>query len=302
MLHTTVANTLQLRPNASTAFLTEAPDLSRVERLTENDRIEVLGFLSVRPVHTVVMTSYIVDNGIESDLNRGTFYGYRNASGTLDGVALIGHSTLFEARTPAATTAFAHVARGSETPIHLIMSAGDAATEFWNSYSNVLTEPRLTCTELLFEVGFPFHVQKCDREIRKATAEDLIPVAEAQAEVAFIECGVDPLLKDRAGFLKRVMRRIEQGRVFVVVENGVLVFKADIVAQTGQTAYLEGVYVAPQLRGHGIGSTCLAQLSLDLLSSFDNVCLLSNVNMKAAHRSFTRAGYKVTDKCVTLFV
>ncbi|MFN0141391.1 MAG: hypothetical protein ACKVQW_15050 [Pyrinomonadaceae bacterium] len=72
-------------------FAMLAPDLSRVSGLTESDLAETLAFLSIRPVHTVVMTSFINDNGIESELNRGVYYGYRNAKGELEGVALIGH-------------------------------------------------------------------------------------------------------------------------------------------------------------------------------------------------------------------
>ena len=74
---------------AVTRSMIVAPDLSRVQRLTESDRQEVLSFLSVRPVHTVAMKSFIIDNGIESKMNRGNFVGYRNACGDLEGVALI---------------------------------------------------------------------------------------------------------------------------------------------------------------------------------------------------------------------
>src|SRR5688500_11772978 len=75
-----------------------APELARVRKMTESDRTEVLNFLSERPVHTVVMTSFILDNGMVSELNRGDFYGFADQMGTLQGVALIGHSTLVEAR------------------------------------------------------------------------------------------------------------------------------------------------------------------------------------------------------------
>ena len=57
--------------------MTLAPDMSRVHELKNENTSEVLAFLRVRPVHTVVMTSFINDNGIESDLNRGVYYGYR---------------------------------------------------------------------------------------------------------------------------------------------------------------------------------------------------------------------------------
>ncbi len=157
MLHPTTAK-INKRPRNDIAPLMMSPDMTRVIELKTENTSEALVFLSVRPVHTVVMASFIADNGIESTLNRGKFFGYRGTDGSLEGVALIGHSTLVEARTEAALTALAFTARSSETPIHLIMSSGDAAQTFWNRYSNGLTQPRLTCTELLFELNFPFQV------------------------------------------------------------------------------------------------------------------------------------------------
>lgn len=302
MLHlTTTKKNETLRYDIALPLMPK-PDMSRVVRLTNDTTAEVQEFLSIRPVHTVVMSSFIVDNGIESELNRGTFYGYRNAKGTLDGVALIGHSTLFEARTEEAIEALAVTAKSSETPVHLIMSSGDAADKFWNAYSSGFSEPRLRCEEMFFGAAFPFAVQKSEWTVENADESQLLQVAEAQAEVAFIECGVDPMIRDREGFLKRVLRRIEQDRVFTVFENDKLVFKADIIAETEDVIYLEGVYVNPDYRGKGVGPKCLATLTVKLLERVSNICLLSNVDFKQAHRSFEKAGYRATDKCVTLFV
>lgn len=282
--------------------LTTAPDPSRTRQLRDANKQEVLEFLTIRPVHTVVMTSLINDNGLESSLNRGKFYGYRNAEGTLEGVALIGHTTLVEARSENALKALAYAARASEVPLHLIMSDGSGAETFWKYLRNGIEQPRLTCTELLFEISFPFAVQKCGADIRPAQAAELDQIAEAQAEIAYLECGVNPLQKDREGFLKRVARRIEQGRVFVVFENGQLVFKADIIAETSEVIYLEGIYVAPSHRGQGLGSACLAKLSVDLLNRVQHISLLSNVTFTDAHNAYLKAGYKETGSCVTIFV
>lgn len=278
------------------------PNLSNVSRLTEIEREEVLEFLDRRPVHTVVMTSFILDNGMESDLNRGSFYGHRNGSGKLDGVALIGHTTLVEARTDDALMALAFAARTTRTPIHMIMSSGTAANKFWDYMGRRNNRPSMEFTELLFEVGFPFPVQVSEYQLRLATPDELLIVAQAHAEVAETEQGVNPMDRDMKGFLKRTMRRIEQERVFVVFDGDRLVFKADIVAETGKVAYLEGVYVAPEYRGKGVGSKCLSKLCLELLGRVENVCLLSNGEFKGAHKCFVNAGMRNTDACTTLFV
>jgi len=282
--------------------LQPAPDMSRTCRLTDADRAETLAFLALRPVHTVVMTSFINDNGVESTLNRGQFFGYRDANGKLEGVALIGHTTLIEARSLDAIRAFAVIAREPETPIYIIMSDGENAKTFWQHYAGPVRQPRVTCTELLFELNFPFLVTDCKWDLRLARMDELEQIAEAQGEVAFIESGVNPIIKDREGFLKRVARRIEQERIFVVVEDGKLVFKADIIAETSEAIYLEGIYVAEEYRGQGVGSNCLAAMSQQLLSRVAHVSLLSNVAFHGAHRSFAKAGYKNTDQCTTLFV
>lgn len=256
----------------------------------------------MRPVHTVVMSSFIQDNGLESPDNRGKFYGYRNNQGTLEGVALIGRTTLIEACSENSLTAFAAVARQSETPIYLMMADGKSTERFWLEFTGDNRPARKVCTELLFELNFPFFVQDCEWNVRVADLSELEQIAIAHDEVAFIESGVSPLQKDRAGFLKRCFKRIEQGRTFVVFENGKLVFKANIVAETADVVYLEGIYVSPEYRGKGIGSSCLSKLGLDLMARVENVCLLSNVEFKGAHRSFVEAGFKNTDCCQTFFV
>lgn len=279
------------------------PDLSRLQILSEFDKAEVIEFLAQRPVHTVVMTSMIHDNGIENGRNRGKFFGYRSKAGMLEGVALIGHATLVEARSDEALKALAFCARESETPIHVMMSDGNSIESFWKLYSGELKQPRLVCSERLFEISFPLMVRDNVAGLRAAAEAELMPIAEAHAEVAFEESGIDPLVKDREGFLKRVGRRIDQGRVWVVFDNdGKLVFKADVVAETPEVKYLEGIYVHPEYRGKGIGADCLSQLSRNLLEEVQYVCLLSNEEFQNAHRTYLKAGFKSQDSCVTIFV
>ena len=277
-------------------------NLESLTVLTEANRTEVLEFLNMRPVHTVVMASFIQDNGLENADNRGKFYGYRNDAGTLEGVALIGHTTLIESRSADSLIAFAEIACQSATPLHLIMADGKTTETFWRYFTGDNRPARKVCTELLFELNFPFFVQDCEWDVRLAEAGELEQIAVAHDEVAFSESGVSPMQKDREGFLKRCLKRIEKQRTFVVFENGKLVFKADIVAETSDVIYLEGIYVAPEYRGKGVGSSCLSRLGLELMGRVENVCLLSNVDFKSAHRSYAKAGFKNTDSCQTIFV
>ena len=301
MRQATLTNEMTARRHECFADVASIPDLSRLTKLTEDNRSELMAFLRIRPVHTVVMASFINDNGVESELNRGTFFGYRNDTDKLEGVALIGHTTLIEAHSQEAMAAFAAKAKAERAQISLILSEHDAALDFWSFYSPA-SEPQQNFTELLFEAAFPMLVQDCKWEIRLAQIDEIEAIAKAHAEVAFIETGRDPMTTDRNGFLERVARRIEMGRTFVVFDGGKLIFKADIVAEADGIIYLEGVYVAPDVRGQGIGSRCLSRLNLTLLERADRICLLSNERFAGAHRSFEKAGYHVTGGCTTLFV
>jgi predicted GNAT family acetyltransferase len=183
-----------------------------------------------------------------------------------------------------------------------MMSDESTIGNFWDAYKEPNVKPRLVCTEKLFELQFPLLVQKCEWNVRTANIEEVEQIAIAHAEVAFLESGTNPLEKDPEGFMKRCLRRIEKERTFVVFEDNKLVFKADIVAETEDVVYLEGVYVSPEYRGQGIAPKCLSKLNLELLERVENICLMSNQKFESAHRSFAKAGFVSNDVCTTIFV
>jgi hypothetical protein len=101
----------------------------RIEPLREQHQDETLAFLATRAEHTFVMTGWILDNGLVSNLNRGTFYGHRNGLGQLDGVALIGHATLFETNNEVALAAFARLAQDCSSA-RVIMAGAEGLERF----------------------------------------------------------------------------------------------------------------------------------------------------------------------------
>jgi uncharacterized protein len=285
-----------------TQFLPEAEVGTSVYTLEEREREEVLAFLAERPVHTVCMAGLIRDNGIESHLNRGTFYACRNTEGRLEGVALIGHATLLDARTRRAFQEFALIAQVS-TRTNLIMGETDAIEEFWNAYADAGQYMRRACRELLFELRKPVDVLEDVRGLRLATSDDLDRIVPVHAGLAEAESGVNPLDTDPEGFRARCLRRIEQGRIWVIVDcSGRLVFKADIQAQTPEVVYLEGIYVRPSERGTGLGRACLKQLCGELLLHTRAVCLLANEENERAHAFYRACGFRLRAIYDTIFL
>ena len=91
-------------------------------------------------------------------------------------------------------------------------------------------------------------------------------------------------------------------RVWVLVEGGNLLFKADIASDTPECVYLEGVYVDPALRQQGLGLRCLSQLGRELLERTKVVSALVNEQNLAAQALFQKAGYKLRGLYDTVFL
>jgi uncharacterized protein len=269
--------------------------------LAQEHETEVLAFLARRPIHTAIMSGLIRDNGIVSPLNRGTFYAYRNWRGGLEGVALIGHTTLIEAASLPALEAFACVARAASY-VHVILAEREKIELFWKYYAQGGQGQRLLCRELLFEQRWPVEALEPMRDLRLATLDELEPVMHAQAQMAFDEGGVNPMRTDPLGFRLRCARRIEQGRVWVWVEGGKLIFKADILADTPEVNYLEGVWMNPQERGKGYGARCISQLSRQLLTRTKALTVLVNEQAQQAQAFYRKAGYRLRSCYDTIYL
>jgi GNAT superfamily N-acetyltransferase len=263
-----------------------------LQLLVKGEETEALNFLAAHPVQNVIMLSLIRDNGFESRLNRGDFYACRDARGALTGVALIGHHVLFAGQCAETIGAFARRAR-EHRDAHVILGDRESVGQFWAGYARAGESPLLVQRELLLEQKWPIAVREFVPGLRLAVPADVELVATAHAQMAFEESRVNPLEADREGFLARIGRRVEQGRVWVWIEAGRLIFKTDIFSHTPEVIYLEGVYVNPSERGKGYGLRCLSQLSRELLLRAKSLCLLVNEQNGQARAFYQRAGYKL---------
>jgi ribosomal protein S18 acetylase RimI-like enzyme len=246
------------------------------------------------------MRGLIHEHGLVSALNRGSFYGWRNANGRLQGVALIGHATLIETRSEIAIQAFGHEAR-KHVGIHMILGERRAVDLFWKSFAENGQHARRRCGELLFERQLPFDDFGSSGPLRLATLEDLDRVLPIQAQMASSESGVNPMDVDPVGFRKRCARRIEMGRVWVCVQGPTLTFKCDIMYETPDFVYLEGIYVDPELRGKDHGLKCLGQVCKNLSSRTRSLCLFVNEQSQEAQRFYRRAGFVLRSAYSTIF-
>jgi predicted GNAT family acetyltransferase len=233
-------------------------------------------------------------------LNRGRLYSYRGSRGYLEGIALLGHATLIEARTESSLNAFARLAQQSNLP-YLIRGEEDVVKKFWNQYGKSGQGASRVCRELLMEQVAAPPVREVTG-LRQATLDDLENVVRVNSEMAQAESGNDPLQRDPDGFRFRTAHRIARGRNFIWTEEGKLLFKADIIAETPQVIYLEGIYVEPGERHKGYGSTCLSQLGRMLLRRTGSICLTLNAGKEKTKNFYSKAGYALRSYYDTIYL
>ncbi|MFF5093906.1 MULTISPECIES: GNAT family N-acetyltransferase [Actinosynnema] len=136
------------------------------------------------------------------------------------------------------------------------------------------------------------------RPVRPAELERYLPAAIAM----FVEeVGVDPCAEDGgAGYRARVAELIASGRAFARFENGEVVFKAEIGAMSRQVGQIQGVWVRPDRRGHGVGAAGTAAVADRLVRGLGRTASLYvngyNSPARAAYRKigFTQVGQYAT--------
>ena len=99
---------------------------------------------------------------------------------------------------------------------------------------------------------------------------------------------MNPLARDPDGFRWRTGAQIEDGRSWVWLEDGVILFKAEASAWTPAAVQLQQVWVDPEARKQGYAKRALRDLCRLLLERTPSVCLFvrpENTPAVALYRS-----------------
>jgi hypothetical protein len=126
--------------------------------------------------------------------------------------------------------------------------------------------------------------------LRPATPDDLDLLVPACALAHEGELGVDPLRRDADGFRWRTRAQIEEGRSWLWLEDGVILFKAEASAWTPSAVQLQQVWTDPEARGRGHASAALRDLFRLLLERVPSVCLFVRADNEAAIGLYEKVG------------
>ena len=129
------------------------------------------------------------------------------------------------------------------------------------------------------------------RPVRPAELETLMPAAVAMFTE---EVGVSPLRVDGGiGYRARVAELVRAGQSLAWIEDGEVVFKAEIGAVSRAACQVQGVWVAPAHRGRGIGTAgTAAVVEYARTSIAPVVSLYVNDFNEAARAAYRRVGFR----------
>lgn len=88
-----------------------------------------------------------------------------------------------------------------------------------------------------------------------------------------------------------VQRLIREELAFGIVENGRVIFKADVGASTGLFAQVQGVWMDPEFRGKGLAAPAMTAVDNLLSERFRAVSLYVNDFNAPARALYRRVGY-----------
>jgi predicted GNAT family acetyltransferase len=154
----------------------------------------------------------------------------------------------------------------------------------------------------LYELSWPVEVHDTVAGLRPARVTELELVMPIQAELALVESGINPMEVDPEGFRARCLRRIEQGRTWVVLENDLLVFKADVISKTSEVIYLEGIWLREDCRQRNLGVRLMSNLMRRLLEDTKSICLLVNETNSWAQGFYLKCGFRFRSTYETIFL
>ena len=132
-----------------------------------------------------------------------------------------------------------------------------------------------------------------DPRVRRVALDEVDTLYPASVAMFREEVGVDPETQSRGAYRARVTQLVARGLAFAIIENGRVLFKAEVGAATRAGCQLQGVWVAPQRRGEGIAAGALAAVVEQSLASIAPVVsLYVNEHNVAARRAYERVGFR----------
>jgi uncharacterized protein len=274
---------------------TKALRSSSLRLLNDRDRADVLALCDRDPVVNVFVSSRVHEAGLDPVRLGGQMWGYA-PGGRLTSVCYAGANLVPVAATPEAVTAFAGRARLQGRRCSSIVGPAPVVSDLWSLLRPYWGRPReIRDNQPVLAISGPPHAA-ADPLVRRVRPEELNVLLPASVAMFTEEVGVSPVGPDGgAAYRARVAELIGAGRAFARIEDGQVMFKAEIGAVTPRACQVQGVWVRPELRGQGLAVAGMAAVVQEALRSLAPVVSLYVNDFNTPARAvYRRVGFTQT--------
>lgn len=261
--------------------------------LDERDRAVALAICDADPVSNVFVASRIRALGMEPGRLGAQIWGHAGSDGQLTSLCYAGANLVPVQATPEATAAFAERALRQGRRCSSVVGPSAAVTELWSYLSPRWGPAReVRAAQPLMAVDGPPLVAPDPgvRRVRQGEVDILLPACVAMFTE---EVGVSPLSGDGgAAYRARVTELVRSGRAFARIDDGRVIFKAEVGAATPQACQVQGVWVRPDHRGRGLAAPGMAAVVNAARESIAPIVSLYVNDFNApARATYRRAGF-----------
>ncbi len=261
--------------------------------LDTRDGADVRALLAQDPVADVFVSSRVQAVGVHRDRLGAELWGYLDPTGSVTALCYAGANLIPVRAGPEALWAFADRARRQGRRCSSLVGPADMVLPLWDLLAPHWGPARELRERqpLLTIAGEPAVApDPAVRLVRPGELELLLPACVAMFTE---EVGVSPTAGGSGpAYRARVGELVRSGRAFARIEDGRVLFKAEVGASTGDICQVQGVWVDPALRGLGMGAAGMAAVvQLARRTVAPVVSLYVNDFNVAARQAYERVGF-----------
>lgn len=267
-----------------------------VRVLDDRDAPAVLDILKSDPVANVFVQSRVEAVGLQPWRLGAEMWGHQS-EGRLVGLCYAGANLVPVAGDDTAIRAFGERARRQGRRCSSIVGAAHLVEPLWRLLEPAWGPARdvRPCQPLMVaDASPPVEPDPLVRQVRPDEIDLLLPASIAMFTE---EVGVSPIAGDGGSLYRaRVSELVHLGRSFARIDEGRVVFKAEVGAATSTACQIQGVWVDPALRGQGLsvgGMAAVVVACRDAIAPV--VSLYVNDFNQPARRAYERVGFRDVD-------
>jgi uncharacterized protein len=265
---------------------------SPVRVLDDRDLAVVRELLDRDPVANVFVSARVESVGLDPWRLGAELWGHVT-DGTIDALCYAGANLVPVGAVGDACRVFADKARRQGRRCSSIVGPADQVGMLWSLLEPSWGAPRdLRAHQPLMAISDPPKLPP-DPLVRRVRPDELSILYPACVAMFTEEVGISPTNGDGGSLYRaRVGELIGQGRAFARIEQGRVIFKAEVGAATAEACQIQGVWVDPELRGQGLANGGMAAVvALAQAEVAPVVSLYVNDYNTAARAAYKRVGF-----------